>query len=149
MNSEIVNWISIIGSFASLIGLAFAYWQIYKTRKAAESAEKASRQTKEAISRNLLIYDISTCIKYIEEIRLYLRNDNYELAQVRSKDLISYIIQNQSLLKSFNQSDKINFEEIVAELNRLRNLLQKKIDKNSQDLILSEPITNWILFPTV
>ena len=41
MSSELVNWISIIGSVASLIGLPIAIWQIYKTRRAAEAATKA------------------------------------------------------------------------------------------------------------
>jgi len=68
VNDEFVKYISIIGSVASLIGIAFTYWQIYKTRCAAEPAKDASLQTQKAISRNLLISDISICIKYNEEI---------------------------------------------------------------------------------
>ena len=88
MSSELVNWISIIGSFLSLTGVIIALVQISKTRRAAEAAKDASIETQKAISRNLLLSDVSNCVKHIEEIRLYMRGENYELAQVRVNEMI-------------------------------------------------------------
>ena len=68
MSDEFVKWIGIIGSVASLVGLPIAIWQIYKTRRAAEAAEVASLQTQKSILRNLLLSDVSICIKYIEPV---------------------------------------------------------------------------------
>jgi hypothetical protein len=82
MNSETLYW---------WLGLPFAIWQIYKTRRAAEAAKDASLQTQKAISHNLLLSDVSTCVKHIEELKAFVRRENYELALVRANDLISQL----------------------------------------------------------
>ena len=129
MNSETLYWwLGLLGSIASLIGLPVAIWQISKTRRAAEAAKDASIQTRNAISRNLLLSDVSVCVKHIEEIRLYVRGDNYELAQVRVNDLNSQLIQIQEVLTDSNQ---IDFEEILQEIKKIRSGFRKKIDGSS------------------
>lgn len=117
MSSEFVNWISIIGSFLSLFGVIIALIQISKIRHAAEAAKDASLQTQNAILRNLLLSDVSVCVKHTEEIRLYLRGENYDSAQIRVNDLISQLIQVQEVLKSSSQNYQIDFEEIFLKLN--------------------------------
>lgn len=131
MSSELVNWISIIGSFLSLIGVIIALVQIYKTRRAAEIAKDAVLETQKAISRNLLLSDVSICVKYIEEIRLYVRDERYELAQIRVNDLNSHFIQIQSLLKRSNQIHQIDFDEILFKLSNIRSMFEKKLTKSS------------------
>lgn len=92
MSSDLVNWISIIGSFLSLLGVIIALWQISKTRRAAEAAEKSSLQTQKVISRNLLLSDVSTCTRNIEEIKQFVRIEKYEASLIRTNDLISQLI---------------------------------------------------------
>jgi len=132
VNDEFVKWISIIGSVASLIGIAFTYWQIYKTRRAAEAAKDASLQTQKAISRNLLISDVSNCMKHIEEIRLYMRGENYELALVRVNDLNSNLIQIQKVLESSTQTHQIDFVKIHREIKKIRIDLRNTVERESE-----------------
>ena len=133
MSNEFVKRIGIIGSVASLIGIAFAYWQIYKTRQAAEAAKDASLQTQKIISRNLLISDVSNCMKHIEEIRLYVRGANYELALIRVNDLNSNLIQIQKVSESSTQTRQIDFAKIHREIKKIRINLRNTVERNSEN----------------
>ena len=130
MSSELVNWISIIGSFLSLIGVIIALVQIIKTRRVAEAAKDASLQTQKAISRNLLLSDVLNCVKHIDEIRLYLRGENYELAQVRANDLNSQLIQINAVVNASNQITQVELEELFIEVSKIRLDLRKRIEGN-------------------
>ncbi len=132
MNSETLYWwLGLLGSIASLIGLPVAIWQIYKTKKIALAAKTASLETQRAISRNLLLSDVSVCVRHIEEIRLYLGSENYELAQVRVNDLNSQLMQIQAVLIGSKQTHQIDFEEILREIKKTRSDFRKKIDGGS------------------
>lgn len=132
MNSETLYWwLGLLGSLASLIGLPIAIWQIYKTRRAAEAAKAAVLETQKAISRNLLLSDVSVCVRHIEEIRLYVGNENYELAQVRVNDLNSQLMQIQAVLSGSKQTHQIDFEEILREIKKTRSDFRKKIEGSS------------------
>ncbi len=131
MSSELVNWISIIGSFLSLIGVIIALVQINKTRRAAEAAKDASLQTQKAISRNLLLSDVPNCTRNIEEIKYFARNEKYESALIRVTDLVSQLIQLRETLESSNQSHQIEFEERLSQLVFIRVNFEKKLNKNS------------------
>jgi len=126
-----VKWIGVIGSVASLVGLPIAIWQIYKTRRAAEAAEVASLQTQKSILRNLLLFDVSICIKHIEEIKSSARNEKYELSLTRVNDLISQLIQIQEVLKGSNQGIQSDFDESLIKLSNIRNDFEKKLSKSS------------------
>ncbi|MGC2238437.1 MAG: hypothetical protein WA584_19945 [Pyrinomonadaceae bacterium] len=134
MNSELVNWISIVGSFLSLLGVIIALIQISKTRRAAEAAKDASLQTQKAISRNLLISDVSNSIKHIEETRLYVRGENFELALVRVNDFNSNLIQMQKVLEGSTQIHQIDFIKIHREIKKIRIDLRNTIEGNTKAL---------------
>lgn len=131
MNDEFVKWIGIIGSLASVFGLPFAIWQIYKTRRAAEAATKAVTRTQKAISRNLLLSEISNCTRNTEEIKSFVRSGKYESALIRANDLISQLIQIQEISKISNQSVQIEFRETISQLSIIRKDFEKKIIKSS------------------
>ena len=131
MNDESVKWIGVIGSVASLIGLPVAIWQIYKTRRAAEAATNAALQTQRTISRNLLLSDVSTCTRNLEEIKSFVRDEKYESALIRATDLTSQLIQIQEVLKSSNQAYQIEFEETLSQLSIIRESFEKKLAKSS------------------
>ena len=131
MSSELVNWISIIGSLLSLIGVIIALVQISKTRRAAEAAKDAALQTQKDISHNLSISDVSTCLKHLEEIKSFARYEKYEAAQIRSGDLISQLIQIQEILSSSNQAHQIEFDKIISQLSQLRSKFEKKLADSS------------------
>lgn len=132
MNAETLYWwLGLLGSIASLIGLPVAIWQISKTRRAAEAAEKAASQTQKDISRNLLLSDVSTCTRNLEEIKSFVRNGKYESALIRVTDLISQLIQIREMLESSKQTHQIEFEERLSQLVIIRTDFEKKLAKNS------------------
>jgi hypothetical protein len=131
MNSDLVNWISIFGSLLSLIGVIIALIQIYKTRRAAEAAKDASIQTQKAISRNLLLSDVSICTRNIEEIKQFVRIERYEAALIRVTDLISQLIQIREMLDRAKQVYQIEFEERLSQLSIIRKDFEKKLAKSS------------------
>lgn len=131
MNSEIVNWISIIGSLLSLIGVGIAVWQISIVKKAAVAAKEASLQTQKTISQNLLLSSIHTCIKNLEEIQSFVRYERYESAQIRAYDLISYLYQIQQRTKGSERTLEIRYEEMLSELSIIREEFERKVNKSS------------------
>lgn len=132
MNIETLYWwLGLLGSIASLTGLPFAIWQIYKTRRIAEAARNASLKTQAAISRNLLLSDISICTRNIEEIKSFTRNEKYESALIRITDLVSQLIQLRETLESSNQPHQIEFEERLSQLVIVRVNFEKKLTKDS------------------
>lgn len=131
MSDEFIKWFGFIGSVASLIGIAFAIWQIYKTRRAAEAAKDAADYTQKFISRNLLLSDVSTCTRNLEELKLFVRIERYESAQIRIGDLILQLIQVREMLESSSYPYQIEFEETLSQLSIIREDFEKKLAKSS------------------
>lgn len=131
MSSDLLNWISIFGSLLSLIGVIIAIVQIRKTRRAAEAAKDASLQAQRTISRNLLLSDVPTCTRNLEQIKQFVRDEKYESSQLRIGDLILELIQIQEILKSSNQVYQFEFEEILSQLSIIRENFEKKLAKSS------------------
>lgn len=131
MSSEILNWIGVVGSFLSLIGVIIAIWQILKTQRIAQAAKDASDRTQKIISRNLLLSDVSTCTKNLEEIKTYVRIERYEASLIRVNDLISALVQIQQRLDGTNQIIPFEFEEMLSQLSIVREEFEKKVNKSS------------------
>jgi len=131
VNSEIVNWIGIIGSALSLIGVGIAIWQISLVKKAAVAARDAADQTQKTISQNLLLSNVHTCIKNLEEIQSFVRYERYESAQIRTSDLVSYLYQIQQRTKNSQQTLEIEYEEMLSQLSIIREDFERKVNKSS------------------
>lgn len=131
MNSEIVNWIGVVGSFLSLIGVIIAIWQIVKTQRIAQAAKDASDRTQKIISRNLLLSDVSTCTKNLEEIKTYVRIERYEASLIRVNDLISALVQIQQRLEGTDQIVPFEFENMISQLSVVRKIFEKKVNRDS------------------
>lgn len=131
VNDEFIKWIGVIGSVASLIGLPIAIWQIYKTRRAAESAREASNNTQKIISQNLLLTDISTCAKLIDDVKSFVRNERYETALIRVTDLITQLNQSQRVFSKTATIEELDFEEFLGQLVIIRDLFERKINNSS------------------
>lgn len=125
------DWIGIIGTALSLIGIIVAIFQINKTRKAAEAAQGAAQSAINAIHLNVTLADISTCINEVEEIKVMIRSERYEAALLRVTDLSGKIIQLKTMPKSKFVAHINNSKEMLTQLSVLRDLLERKLqDKN-------------------
>lgn len=131
MSNELLNWISVIGSLLSLIGVIVAIWQILLVKRTAQAAKDASDRTQKIISRNLLISHVSTCTKNLEEIKTYVRIERYESSLIRVNDLVTDLIQIQQRLEGTNQAIPFEFEEMLSQLSIIREEFEKKVNKTS------------------
>lgn len=131
MTNEVANWITVIGSLLSLVGVCIAIWQILKTRRIAQAAKDASDQTQRIISRNLLIYDVKTCLKNLDEIQSFVRIEKFESARLRTSDLIGYLYQIEQRLEGAKQEVPFEFEEMFSQMIIIREEFEKKVIKTS------------------
>lgn len=153
MSSAVANAISIVGSALSLIGVAIAVWQIFKTRKAAEAAQNAVEATRRSITSNVVLADMSSCTRAIEEVKALVRAKRYEPALLRVTDLHALIIQLQHVTRSDGKADT-RAREALTGLSVLRDLLEEKLDNdeiaietakvNSELAKISDGLGHWI-----
>jgi hypothetical protein len=73
------NWGN-AASVGGLVGVALAFWQLVRTRKAAEAAKDAAEETGLAIRRVLTISDIERAIALLERLKEYHRANKWEVA---------------------------------------------------------------------
>ena len=133
---KILDYITLFGTYFSLLGVGFAIYQLAKTRKAAEAASRASDSTKELISHNLLLADLSTGIQILEEIKLHIRHKRYEAALLRITDLIAELIQINSQ-NNTGPTDLENMSPMITQLTILREMLEKKLHKSENEIDVS------------
>lgn len=134
MDDRIVDIIGIAGSALSLIGVVVALVQIRRTLRAAQAAEAAAREVQQKISRNVLLADVSTCVRSLEEIKVLVRGERHEAALMRVTDLSSLLIQLQQLRVQHAQQRELNFPEMLTQLSILREVLELKIYKQETEV---------------
>ncbi len=125
--ANLVNIIGVVGSLLSLVGVIIAIAQIRKTLRAAQAAEAAARETMFSISRNLLIADVSTCARLLEEVKVLIRVERHEAALIRVTDLRSQLIQLRQLRIQTTEEPKAEFTKMLTQLSIIRDLLEQKM----------------------
>lgn len=89
----LLNYISVIGTFASVFGLLIAYLQILSLKSTSKSIGKAVQSSTHRINTIFSIADLAKSKKIIEEVQLMLQNDIYHAGVLRLKDLKELLIQ--------------------------------------------------------
>ncbi len=126
MNAEsLIFWLSLIGSLASVVGLPIAIWQIVKARTAAEASKLASIDTRNTISRNIVLTELMGCLRLIADLKTALRIDNFELAEARIGDLIRTVIQVREDLPE-SEFESV-FSESLPQMTILRDKIEQKV----------------------
>jgi hypothetical protein len=77
------NWGDIVGAVGFVVtvaGFVIAIYQATKARKAADAAEEASRETRQAITRLLAVADLQRAIALIERLKDLHRQKNWEVS---------------------------------------------------------------------
>lgn len=121
------NILSIVGTFASLIGLGITYVQIKDIKSISESNKKVSLETKDSINNVLLLSDSVNVSYIINETQGYLSNkETINLALLRMKDLKRYLIHFKSLSKFTGKTKRFMLNQMIIDLtNDTRNLSDK------------------------
>jgi len=128
--------------------------QIRKTLSAARAAEQAAANTHGAITRNVFLADVSSCVTAIEELKVLLRSSRFEAALLRVTDLNADLIHIQHLPSVPADTSSIQFTDVLTQLSVLRELLEQKVQSDAPDLNpvqansvlsrISDQLNHWI-----
>lgn len=145
--------ISIIGSFASIVGLVIAYFQILAIKKVAEQTNLKVEESIKRMNEVLIISELSKSVQMLREIQGYINDGKLNLVQMRMKDLKPLLIQvkyNQKLkdiilttsYKTLLQDFGLNLENINSHIIEK----SKKVDVNIVDKNIEALSTTLIHF---
>lgn len=104
VNASFSDYVSGVGSVASVYGIIIALWQIKQTKNAAMAAENASIKKSKEIDDFMSFANISRHIEISNSILPYLATKQYEAAIIK-------IDQLKELLIELNESDGISDDE--------------------------------------
>lgn len=151
LSQEDINTLSIYGSLASLIGfplailgIALAYQQVVKTRKASEAAENAVRIFREDLSHTFCLADLAKALTGIEELKRLFRHDSYLAIPDRLSDVRHTLISARGMAERLTKDELIDFQSVISDLSALEakvqlylltNNLPKSLPKNAFDLL--------------
>jgi hypothetical protein len=119
----------------------------------------AASEAKSAIKGTIVISDLSTIIKLVQEIKNDIRYEKYDAAYLRTNDLIHSLIQTKQLIIEMEHDEQDSIKKMIIQLSILRNQLdavlykKENIDvlKTNQKLsefeIMLSELTTKIKFP--
>lgn len=116
--------LSLIGSAASVIGVCVAIWQIRRVLRTAQAAELAARMTQRAVQRDVLLADLSSCSRTLDEVRAHVRTERIEAALLRVSDVVSQLAQLRRLIQRRPENKGI-LREALTQLQVLRDQLER------------------------
>lgn len=103
---NIITYISIVGSYASLLGIWLSYEQIKSVKEISKITQQSIEQNISEVNQYLSYSDISKTIKIIYEIENYILISKLEPALIRMRDLklaLIQISQNGRLIKEIEK----------------------------------------------
>ncbi|MDX1968964.1 MAG: hypothetical protein SFV23_17445 [Planctomycetaceae bacterium] len=111
----------VVGTIATLIGLALTWVQVRGAKKAAEAARDAALATAERARHEYVRFVISTCHRFVSEIKIYVQAEKYEAAAFRSADIAGQLI----LLRVANPELGDNFLDKIERLREWEQTFQQ------------------------
>lgn len=96
--TEILTIVSAAGSIASIVG-------IYITLHQVRTVKKISKQTHQEINKTDAISDISKCNAMIKECIPLLKQDNFETALIKMRDVKDMVVKLKVIAKEIELSD--------------------------------------------
>lgn len=132
---DLINFIGIFGSIASIAGILISYFQILSVKEISESTKKAIDNSLNEMIKTFSVSDLSRTIKLTQEIQGFIRASKYESALLRMSDLKSVMIQIRHV-KTLNEmylseDYKIISTDINIDISNINNVLLNK--KNGVD----------------
>ena len=118
-----MDWIAVASTIVSIVGLGVAFWQLAKTRRAAEAARTAANDAHEAVRRSLLLSELSASTASMVALKDLIRAGRDEAALLRVSDLMNQLLQ----LRHLPSERTPNFSAILGQLGILRGLLEKQV----------------------
>jgi hypothetical protein len=122
-----------LGLAFTIAGFTFSIIMIWKTRKIAQEAKNAAIEAQDKIRRNVMLSDISSCEKTVNEVKTLIKGKKYESGLLRTGDLISQLIQIRSFIQGSFEEEPEAFQDSISQLAIIRGWLDgKMIDKGKE-----------------
>lgn len=138
-NNTISKWASIIGTEATIIGLALTLVQLKAVKDTAEATNvevaNAVRRSQDRIRDVLSVSDFTSTLRIIDIIDSYIKDNKFELAVSKLKEVQKTLIIVRSTDDFVKNIDKkVDLSDIINSLNLDINNLFENIDtpKNIQ-----------------
>ena len=115
-DQNMINGITVLGTYLSLLGIVISYFQIKSVKDINEKTKTAIEKSLQRLNQLVVVADLSKAIKIIDEIQQYIVHEYYQIALIRMKDLKSILIQ----AKHNEEANKlIEYESFCINLNEL------------------------------
>lgn len=142
----LLNYISVIGTFASVFGLLIAYFQILSLKSTSKSIELAVENSTHRLNTLLSVSELAKSKKLIEEIQIMLEHDSYGASLIRLKDLKELLIQNKFNVDLQKPTNTKEYKTIIIntgiDINVVGDYVYKVKDKiNKVEIIRNLEIT--------
>ncbi|MBN1350151.1 hypothetical protein JXJ21_12125 [candidate division KSB1 bacterium] len=122
--------VSIIGTVLTLISLAIAIYQIYKTRSAAEATKKSL----EIVKKNVLQITITECISKIDQIVYRIRRGSFEDASHKTNELTQNLSQLKALVRDNGEKIHQTLQPHIVKVRIIREELERKLENKRYKL---------------
>jgi len=134
----LINYVTIFGTALSFIGLILTFIQVRSVKETSELTKQEVTSTIEKLNLILTVSDVSKASQIIEIVQGYLRDNKFELAYFKMKDLKGFLIQIKHLkdlpsyieINQFDQSLQ-NFNIDLTSINTSITNVGKSINRNA------------------
>jgi sorbitol-specific phosphotransferase system component IIC len=125
--------ITILSFLITLIGFFVAIIQIMKTKKISKDAYSAASEAKSAMKKIIVISDLSSIIKSIQEIQNDIISEKTEIAYLHTKTLIHSLIEIRQLINPLENNERVIITEVITQLGGiLRRQLESSINRKEK-----------------
>lgn len=138
MDLTVSSFIITIASFViTIAGFIIMIIQIRKTQKISTAAYSAASSAKLAIKNTLVISDLSSIIKSMQEIQSDILNEKYDVAYLHTKNTVHSLIATRQIINSMQASENDIISEMITTLGGiLRRQLEASINRKEKIDIL-------------
>lgn len=152
----LINVLSVVGSVASLFGIAIAVLQTWSARLTAETTKQLVQETRNAVLTRLAGNEVIKAVQFIREIQTHLHARKVELALLRCRDLKAFLIEFRinNTLAAFNQplkNERLLTDLIIVITNLETVVMGNNVTLDFEDLLkrLENLSTEFITFESV
>ena len=130
------NISSFIGVVVSVVGLAWAIREARRARKAAQSAERATIETRDSIGRHRVTIDLERAVSLIQRLKLLHNANRWEAALEQYQTLRAIISDIIARYPELNVEVRGRLIEARASISEMGNSVEEQISQTSQ-------LDNW------
>ena len=149
-----MDLIAIAGLVFTVAGFLVSIILILKTRKIAKAAWNAAVEAQNKIRRNVLLSDMASCEKTVNEVKTFVRGRKYESGLLRTSDLLSQLIQLRSFIEFSDGTHEEEFQDSISQLAIIRDLFERKMIDTHREIdgdainttlsVIADRLNSWI-----